>query len=224
MVKNRPRKAEDGDSNLGQRTGIPHPAGQRGSHAAMREACPLQRSGLPQPRPDAAKEINNSLKHIFLKRNRIHYDHCPREEVGPPLAPRPSPDPGRLYPASPALPASHSPDTQSRPCTLALMVAPADSPAYPTLCAKPKAPVTPAHPTETLQTEATGIPTRVLSGHLAPAETLGSGEARQRSWSPGSGKPERGSRASTLGLLQSRAAASHRVLGQCWLRPLTAEG
>lgn len=43
------------------------------------------------------------------------------------------------------------------------MVPPADSPAYPALRAKPKAPVTPAHPTETLQTEATGIPTRILS-------------------------------------------------------------
>ena len=163
MVKNRPRKAGDGDLNLGQRTGIPHPAGQRGPRTAMREACPLQRCGLPQPRPDAAKEINNSLKHIFLKRNRIHYDHCPREEVGPPLAPGPSAHPGWLYPASPALPASHSPDAQSQPCNLALMVPPADSPAYPALRAKPKAPVTPAHPTETLQTEATGIPTRILS-------------------------------------------------------------
>ena len=163
MVKNRPRKAGDGDLNLGQRTGIPHPAGQRGPRTATREACPLQRSGLPQPRPDAAKEINNSLKHIFLKRNRIHYDHCPREEVGPPLAPGPSAHPGWLYPASPALPASHSPDAQSQPCNLALMVPPADSPAYPALRAKPKAPVTPAHPKETLQTEATGIPTRILS-------------------------------------------------------------
>lgn len=90
-------------------------------------------------------------------------------EVGPPPSPRAEPHPGRPYPASPAPPASHS--RHARPRTLALTVAPADSPAYPALRAKAKAPVTPAHSTETLQAEATGILTRVLSGHLAPAET-----------------------------------------------------
>lgn len=73
VAKSRPRKAGDGDSSLGQRTGIPHPEGQRGPPTAttdfhtpqLERSVPAATKRPASARTRRSQEISNSLKHIL---------------------------------------------------------------------------------------------------------------------------------------------------------------